>query len=259
MDALGSAALSMGAGEAALVWFPAVGDVASSFGRTALGLANRMHGRLRVVAFDPPGYGSRSRDPIPSFSYLYDWAAALMDALGRSGAPLVLSGNSSGADLALAAAVRSNARIAGCLFVCWPDWRLGRAPTGADLCPSDAYQLDVLLSRSWHCPPALGEEQREHLAARLSDERYRRHVDSFDPVEHGQMLDQLGVPLEFVGGRSDGLVPEALLTESAAEHRCPVGLIERAGHYPQIERPRELADRIAASTQRWLRRYQDTA
>ncbi len=258
MDAMSNAALAVGAGEAALVWFPAVGDTASSFGRTALRLANRMRGHLRVLAFDPPGYAPGSRGPIPSFSFLYDWAAALMDSLGRADAPLLLSGNSSGADLALAAAVRSNARVAGCLFVSWPDWRLGHAPTSVDLCPRDTEQLEMLLGRSWHRPPALAHDQRHRLVARFTDERYRRHVDSFDPVEHGQMLDQLGVPLEFVGGQSDQLVPSALLIESAEAHRCPVSVIEDAGHYPQVERPRELADVIAASARRWVRRYQET-
>lgn len=259
MKAPVSAALSLGQGEAALVWFPAVGDVASSFGRSALKLANRSGWSLRILAFDPPGYGPASRDPLPSFAFLYDWAAGLADELGRNGTPLILAGNSSGADLALAAAVRSNARVVGCVFVCWPDWRLGRAPTSRDLCPRDVPELDRLLRRSWHRPPALADEQKRALLARLATARYRDHVASFAVEEHGHMLDQLGVPLHFVGGRSDRLVPPALLEESADAHRCPLALIDGAGHYPQLEQAAELADLLAASARRWLRRYQETA
>lgn len=258
MDVTGRAALSMGSGHATLVWFPAIGDTAASFGRTAMRLVQKTRGVLQVLAFDPPGYGSAGGS-IPPFSFLYDWAAALTDELGRAGTPLVLSGNSSGADLALAAAVRSNARVAGCLFVCWPDWRLGRSPTSNDLCPRDESGLGALLFRSWHRPPVLSKERRALWVARLADARYRAHVDSFDAEEHGHMLDQLGVPLEFIGGQSDRLVPPTLLEDSADAHRCPLVLVEQAGHYPQKERPADLAELMTATVDRWLCRYQEIA
>lgn len=251
-------AFALGSGPASLVWFPAIGDAAASFGRTALLLARRLHGASRVLGFDPPGYGPDD-GPTPPFAVLYDWAAGLADTIGRDRAPLVVAGNSSGAALALAAAVRSNARIAGCLFVCWPDWRLGRAPTSRLLCPRDPEGLRELLERSWHHPPQLDDARRSEWLARLDRPIYRAHVDSLDTDEHGQMLDQLGVPLEFLGGASDGLVPPALLERSAAAHSSALHIIEEAGHYPQMERPRLLADRMADAVGRWLRCYQETA
>lgn len=251
-------AFALGSGPASLVWFPAIGDVAASFGRTALLLARRLHGTSRVLGFDPPGYGP-AEGPTPPFSILYDWAAGIADAIGCNGAPLVVAGNSSGAALALAAAVRSNARVAGCLFVCWPDWRLGRAPTSRLLCPRDATGLRELLGRSWHHPPALDDARCSEWLSRLDRPLYRAHVDSFDTAEHGRMLDQLGVPLEFLGGASDGLVPPALLEKSAEAHRSALHLIEEAGHYPQTEQPRLLAVRMADAVVCWLRRYQETA
>jgi pimeloyl-ACP methyl ester carboxylesterase len=258
MNGSHDASLSMGRGEAALVWFPAVGDTVKSFGRAALLLTRRMPGRLRVVGFDPPGYAPDRDEAIPPFAALYDWAALAADAVGRDARRVIVAGNSSGASLALAAAVRSSAPVVGCVFVCWPDWRLGRAPTSSDLCPQTAAELDHLLALSWHEPPALSSEQRERMIARFGSARYRRHVDSFNAGAHGRMLDRARVPIAYVAGRSDGLVPPELVARTAEKHRSAWCVIDAAAHYPQSEQPIELALRIASSAERWFC-HQDTS
>lgn len=252
MDDGGSATLWLGQGETALVWFPAVGDTVKTFGRTALHLTRRLPGRLRVVGFDPPGYAETDSATIPSFSSLYDWAALVVDTVGREARRVVVSGNSSGADLALAAAVRSRAPVLGCFLVCWPDWRLGRAPTSADLCPKSTVELDRLLMRSWHELPPLTVEQKQRMVTRLADPRYQSHVDSFDAKAHGGMLDQVRVPVVYVAGCSDGLVSSALVARTAQAHHGAFGRIGATGHYPQVEQPGELARLMEPCVRRWL-------
>ena len=54
--------LQAGTGNAQLLWFPAVGDSSSSFGRVLLMLATKLDGIARITAIDPPGY---DRSPFP--------------------------------------------------------------------------------------------------------------------------------------------------------------------------------------------------
>lgn len=228
--------LQAGAGDAALVWLPALGDAASAFGRVMMALAERVNGVARVIAVDPPGYGSSPPLPqhgLPDFETLYAWARKLTEVIEGE---LILSGNSSGAAMAIAAS--SSPRTAGSILVAWPDWRHGTQPGTDVLCPADAEGFERLLRLSWHRPPRHPQRVVREVTRRFGSPEYRAHVGSFDAGRYCAELDRRRGRLAFVGGCSDGLVTPSMLETSAAAHPgASLDMIEASGHYPHKEQP----------------------
>ncbi len=243
-----------GKGDAVLLWIPAFGDPASNFIAPMLALSTKLLGRATIVAADPPGFGnSPAKGGVPGFREACIWAGHLIERLARGGRRIVVSGNSSGAALAIGGAVRRPASVVGAILVCWPDWRFGRMPRSDELCPTDLASLRRLLERSWHAPPQIPAAMARILIHRLSHPDYRKHVDSFDAHEGSAQLQHYEGPLAFIGGRSDGLVPPRVL-EASAEARPDSILrwIDACGHYPHRERCKQLVDLLAELTQGFL-------
>ena len=235
--------LEIGAGPAAVVWFPALMDSAVGFARVARRLAASLRGRARVVAVDPPGYGVMERPGArtPSFEDL----GGAAQALGRQlKGPILAVGNSSGAVLATALAAGSDA-VVGLALVGWCDWRRVGSPHTELLCPSTEAELDHLEALSWHSPrprPAFSIES--HLE-RARSEDYRAHVMSFDPQRYGAWIDDFKGHLTLIGGKSDRVIrPEMIERTAAAREGSRLLWLPACGHYPHKEQPVQLADML---------------
>jgi len=238
--------LASGSGDSALLWFPGVGDEAASFRPVLLGLSRRLAGVARVLAVDPPGYWNASawpRPALPAFTTLYAWAGAVLRDLNPRPASVIVCGNSSGAALAIAAAAHAPRLVRGLISVCWPQWRPGEAPAGAELSPADLVGYYQLLKRSWHHPPRVPALIAQVGLARLSTPSYRAHLESFDALSCQQNLALYKGPVLFVGASSDGLVPAESLQRSAeARPGSRLLWLTECGHYPHREQPQQLTN-----------------
>lgn len=240
--------LECGDAEDALVWFPALLDCAASFGRTMLALARRVARPLRMIAVDPPGYGKSQLRPgqtLPSFSEWQGWCEQLVDRLERDVAGRMLFvGNSSGGVGATLAAVHAQ-RCAGLVLACWCDWRGHEPPNTGALCPVDVSAARELLARSFFVPPPVSNAALLELVREARDPAFVAHVASFDAHAYRELLARYRGPLHLIGGDSDRLVPEPPLRALQAERGASLQLVPECGHYPQRERPRELASALA--------------
>ena len=243
--------IEAGSGPATLLWFPAVGDAVSSFGPVLITLAERLKGTARVMAADPPGYGSSPLPPgttLPTFGELMAWAEAIPST---APGPWVLAGNSSGGVYAAAAATSGGAAAAGLLLVGWANWGIMDHPEFDLLCPADRAGLDRLLARTWHKPPPMREALARSLLERLGDPGYKRHVSSFDKNDFAARLEHFQGPVAFIGGARDGLVPPELIEASATSRKgAKSRLLEECGHYPHRERPAQFAS-VLEELARW--------
>ena len=227
--------LEAGAGAGALIFFPAVGDTAHSYGRALSALADALAGAARVLAVDPPGYG-RALLPggeIPTFSELMTWAGAL----GREQTgPTIFVGNSSGGAMATAAAVAGAEHTRGLVLVGWPDWRVAEMPMST-LLPGDRDELQALLERSWHAPPTVRADMADMFLQRYTSRQFQTHVQSLRADEVLDYYDAYRGPLLFLGGSADGLVPPDALRRSAARRpSAQVRVLDACGHFPHRER-----------------------
>jgi pimeloyl-ACP methyl ester carboxylesterase len=256
VDGFATHALEAGTGAATAVWMPALGDAASAFGAVLLALATRLDAGVRIIAVDPPGYGSSpapdGQGP-PSFTRLSRWAEAF--ATQQRG-PTVWMGNSSGGALATAAAVAAGDEGSGLVLVGWPDWRFGDPPDPEVLCPGDPEGLLALQRRAWHRPPTLPGRSVQSLLERASAPAYRSHVASFDALHFSALLQGYGGPLALIGGLSDGLVPPDVIAATAASRPgAKVRWLEASGHYPHKERPDALAEVLTELLQDLLAKH----
>ncbi len=164
-----------GKGDAVLLWIPAFGDPASNFIAPMLALSTKLLGRATIVAADPPGFGnSPAKGGVPGFREACIWAGHLIERLARGGRRIVVSGNSSGAALAIGGAVRRPASVVGAILVCWPDWRFGRMPRSDELCPTDLASrttantsIPSMLTRDLHSSSTTRDRSHSSAAVRM--------------------------------------------------------------------------------------------
>jgi pimeloyl-ACP methyl ester carboxylesterase len=246
--------LEVGAGEDALVWFPALLDCAAGFGRTMLALRRKLPPSIRVLAIDPPGYGDDvAEDALIPISRWDGWCASLARALEeRCTGRIVFVGNSSGG-VAATLTARAAQRCAGLVLACWCDWRDTASPDDSVLCPRDHAGVERLLARAWYEPPAPSASSLESLLAQSQRPRFVEHVASFDAAAYRAQLASFEGPLVLVGGEQDGLVPIAALRATArARPGTALHVMSRCGHYPHRERTQELATLLADEALRLL-------
>lgn len=198
-----------------------------------------------AVALDLPGHGATEAEG-PDLAALADAVARLAETL-PAGATLV--GHSLGAAAAVAAASRLGPRIARLVLLtpagCGP--RIGadfvHGMAGADSAGEVAHLLRLLGPKGGALSDAAlrqmaGEMARgrlKNLAAQLATPDGRQRIDILRP------LAQLDLPVSAVFGTDDRIVAatDALnLPLNVAAHFLP------AGHMPQWDAPRELADFI---------------
>ena len=216
---------------------------------------DRLVRRWQVTAPRHPGFG-RSERP-DGFRTIHDLACLYLDWLDRQGpAKAVLVGSSFGGWIALEICVRSVEKIAALVLINSLGLKFGGREE-RDIADIHALPEDEVRRRTFFDPArvlpdygALGDGEltaivRDRQAAALYGWRPYMH----NPGLH-QWLHRVTVPTLVLWGDGDGIV-----TPGYGEKLCgalPNGKFERiarAGHYPQIERPDAVADRIEAFAQ----------
>jgi pimeloyl-ACP methyl ester carboxylesterase len=226
------------------------------------GLAGSANGFLRILrplarrfstvyALDFPGNGF---SPLPATGPL-DLRAQLEVLHGFLrdvvGAPAFVVGNSLGGALALMLAGEHPEDVAALGLV---------APAGARLSPRGYSELmavldlrsnadAVRLTRTlFHRPPRLAPllargMRRMHAAPAVRAIRNGTRPNDHVPVE---ILARLRAPVLVLWGGSEKLLPPEMLAWYRANlpRSAQIDVVEGFGHVPQVERPRELVDRL---------------
>jgi pimeloyl-ACP methyl ester carboxylesterase len=234
---------SFAAGEGPPLLFLHGGDFVAQ-NRAFLDLLAR---QWRVVAPRHPGFGRSARPD--GFRTIHDLAYLYLDWLDReAGADTVVVGSSFGGWVALEMAIRSTARIGRLVLIDALGVKFGGRE---DRDIADIYALpdDELRRRTFFDPQSampdyagLGDDELTAIA----NDRAATALYGWRPYMHDpalkQWLHRVRVPALVVWGENDGIV-----TADYGEKLCrrlpdaKFAPIARAGHYPQIERPDEVA------------------
>ncbi len=217
-----------GAGDQAGTWYKVVPELKRHF---------------QLVIPDLAGHGES--DPVAGVLSLGTLLAALeqvLDAMPWRDAPLVLAGNSLGAWMAMLYAEKHPQRVTRVILI--------------DGCPiKEALEVNIM--------PKDREEARRTLDAIVDPSTPRRpnfvlddlvRVSNTGPISRllaagvedmskyllEDKLASFQLPVDLIWGASDRLVPLDLAKKFQSQlPHCTLTVIERCGHAPQFERPRE--------------------
>ncbi|MBI5497315.1 MAG: alpha/beta fold hydrolase [Deltaproteobacteria bacterium] len=231
-----------------LVIIHGLGSAASAFARTMHAL--RPHAQ-RILAPELPGHGFSEplADPPSVDGMLEALTEALDELLDR---PAVVFGNSLGGAAALRFALRRPARVKGLV--------LG-SPGGAAMNHDElqallgAFRVDssragrALAERLFHTPPWFVPLLGGFIRRNFAQAPLRGLVNAFSPADllTPDELGGLAMPVLLLWGRGEKLLPPRAFDWFRA-HLPPHAVIEEPagwGHCPQLERPLELAERLA--------------
>jgi pimeloyl-ACP methyl ester carboxylesterase len=218
---------------------------------------DRLAGHRQVTAPRHPGFGASPRPEgfrtVQDLAYLYlDW----LDQ--QAGGDVVVVGSSFGGWVALEMAVRSVARISHLVLIDTVGIKFSSREE-RDIADIYALSGDELRRRTFFDPqravpdyPVLSDSELRAIA----NDRQATALYGWRPYMHDpglkRWLHRVRVPTLVVWGENDGIV-----TPDYGENLCrylpdaEFERIARAGHYPQIERPDEVAaliDRFARPT-----------
>jgi pimeloyl-ACP methyl ester carboxylesterase len=208
---------------------------------------DRLRSHWRVVAPRHPGFGASPRPEdirtVHDLAYLYlDWLDNEADG------NVTVVGSSFGGWVALEMAVRSIARIRHLVLIDALGLKFGGREE-RDITDIYALSDDELRRRTFFDPqraiPDYASLSDDELTA-IANDRAAMALYGWRPYMHDpalkQWLHRVRVPALVVWGENDGIV-----TPDYGEKLCrclPDAKFERvkqAGHYPQIERPDEIA------------------
>ncbi|MBV9828875.1 MAG: alpha/beta hydrolase [Alphaproteobacteria bacterium] len=214
-----------------------------------------------VIAPSHPGFG---RSPRPEdCDTMYDLVNVYLDVLDGLSEPATVIGFSFGGWIAAELAVSGHPRLEKLVLVDPVGIKLGGREE-RDIAHFFNTNPRELHRRAWHDPanaPAgiygvgwheqIGDAMRDEdmvLLARNWDSlclyAWRPHM--YNP-QLKQWLRRIGVPTQVVWGASDGIVsPEYGSGYAALIPGAEFAIIEGAGHHPELERPQEFAERVAA-------------
>jgi pimeloyl-ACP methyl ester carboxylesterase len=206
--------------------------------------------RWRVIAPRHPGFGGSERPD--GFRTVHDLAYVYLDLLDRQDlSNAMLMGSSFGGWIALEMCVRCVERIGHLVLIDTLGVKFGGREE-RDIADIYALPNDELLRRTFFNPGRVAPDY-----ARLDDDsvtaiacdRAATALYGWRPYMHNpglrQWLHRVRVPTLVVWGENDGIV-----APDYGERLCrslPNARFERireAGHYPQIERPGEVADAV---------------
>jgi len=253
-----------GSGEDAIVLLHGFG--ASSFSWREVTTALSADGR--VVAFDRPSAGLTQRlmpnewnpaDYAGGSPYSpeaqADLTVALLDELGIERAVLV--GHSAGGSVAMLTALKYPERVEALVLVDPAIYTEGgppafvypllKTPQMRRLGPLVGRALggpagERILKMAWHDPSRITEEIRQGYRLPLRAENWDRALWELTvarrPLDLGERLDELTVPVLVVSGDDDRIVPTEESRRLAEEIAgADLALIEDAGHVPHEEQP----------------------
>ncbi len=223
-----------------LVLLHGAGDQAGTWYKVAPELKRH----FQLVIPDLAGHGES--EPVAGALSLGTLLAALeqaLDAMRWRDAPLVLAGNSLGAWMAMLYAEKHPHRVTRVILI--------------DGCPiKDALEVNIM--------PKNREEARRTMDAILDPSAPRRpnfvlddlvRISNTGPISRllaagvddilkylfEDKLATFQLPVDLIWGASDRLVPLDLAKKFQSQlPHCTLTVIERCGHAPQFERPREL-------------------
>lgn len=219
--------------------------------------ARHLTRRYRTVIPDLPGFGDSSRNPglTHSIDNQADWLAAFLDALGIQRAHV--AGNSMGGHVATRFAVRHPERVAtlilhapaGTAGAGPPYDRAGMRHGQHPLEVHSPEDFDTMMRWIFVRPPLLVGPVYRYFAARAVAERpfSEKVFQDIQDRERGNALVEpslpgLAMPTLVIWGDTDRLLDcgqagiyERLMPDAKAV------VLERCGHLPMAERPRETA------------------
>jgi pimeloyl-ACP methyl ester carboxylesterase len=210
-------------------------------------LLDRLARRWRVVAPRHPGFGGSARPD--GFRTIHDLAYLYLDWLDlKADGNTVVVGSSFGGWVALEMAVRSTARIGHLVLIDAVGVKFG-GREDRDITDIYALPADELRRRTFFDPqsaiPDYAGLADDELTA-IANDRAATALYGWRPYMHDpglrQWLHRVRVPALVVWGENDGIV-----TPDYGEQLCRAlpdarfTRVARAGHYPQIERPDEVA------------------
>lgn len=222
-----------------LVMLHGAGDQAGTWYHTVPELKRR----FQLVIPDLAGHGeSEPREGALSIGTLLAALEQVLETPPWQNKPLVVTGNSLGAWVAMLYAQKHPHRVTRVILI-------GGGPikgvTELGLMPKDREEarrtLDAVLDPSSPHPPnfVLDDLIRVSNSGPISRLMAAGIEDMSKYLLEGQ-LESFPLPVDLIWGASDCLVPldYAKKLQSQLPH-CTLTVIERCGHAPQIERPRE--------------------
>ncbi|RSN66662.1 alpha/beta hydrolase [Actinomadura sp. WAC 06369] len=217
-------------------------------------LAGLLADRLRLIAWDAPGYGN-SADPesAPGMDGYADAAADVLDELGLGRASVI--GTSWGGVIATRLALRHPDRLSG-LVLADSTRGSGTAPgkaaamraRGGELAergPAEFARARARRLLSPDAPAAEVERVAEAMAATIRMPGYGYAAESMAATDHGDVLGAVTAPTLVVVGEHDAVCPPAesrLIAESVPGARYIE--IPGAGHLSNQERPESFAGAV---------------
>jgi pimeloyl-ACP methyl ester carboxylesterase len=210
----------------------------------------RLSRRATVLAPTHPGFGASARPD--GFETVYDLVhlyGALLDGLPDRRVTLV--GASFGGWLAAEIAASCPHRLDRLVLVDALGIKLGDRET-ADILDVFNTHPDTVRRMSWHDPQRFAPDFDA-----LSDEALTRHARNWEALclygwepymynpRLARWLGRIGLPTLVLWGESDGVVTPAYGRAYASLiPGARFGLIDGAGHHPELERPEVLAERV---------------
>jgi 3-oxoadipate enol-lactonase len=210
--------------------------------------------RFRVILYDERGHGLSDAPPGPySMDDHADDLLALLDALRVSRAAIV--GLSVGGMIAQRIAAREPGRVSA-LVLCCTAVRIGTAESWAErIAIVEKHGIEAIaeaILARWFAPAFRETRASEYAGWRnmLVRTPVPGYVGTCATVRDADLTEDAGrivAPTLCVAGEQDGSTPADLVQQTAALiPGAAFRIIERAGHIPCIERPRELAAIIQA-------------
>jgi len=214
------------------------------------GFLERLAQRWRVVIPRHPGFGRTERPD--GFRSVHDLAYLYLDLIERQRlSDVVLVGSSFGGWVALEMCVRSVERVGRLVLIDTLGVKFGGREE-RDIADIYALSDDEVLRRTFFDPAAAAPDYSrldDAEAASIASDRAATTLYGWRPYMHNpglrQWLHRVRVPTLVLWGQSDGIVPPDYgqrLSRSLPDARFE--LIPEAGHYPQVERPKAVADTI---------------
>ncbi|WP_019634789.1 alpha/beta fold hydrolase [Actinomadura atramentaria] len=219
------------------------------------GLARELSDRLRIIAWDAPGYAASADPPAaPGMDGYADAAAGVLDALGLERS-LVL-GVSFGGVIATRLALRHPDRVTALVLAdstrgsgASPDGGAAMRARGAELAASDPADFarrraPRLLSAA--APPEAVEAVADAMRAAIRLPGYGHAARAMADTDHGPRLGEVAVPTLVVVGSADVVCPPAESRRLAAGiPGARYAEIPGAGHLANQERPAAFAAAVA--------------
>ena len=211
---------------------------------------DRLARRWRVLIPRHPGFGGSERPD--GFRTVHDVAYLYLDLLEQQQLDdVVLVGSSFGGWIALEMCVRSVERIGRLALIDTLGVKFGGREQ-RDIADIYALTADEVWRRTFFDPASTAPDYTQiddAEAASIASDRAATTLYGWRPYMHDpgllRWLHRVRVPTLVIWGQNDGIVPPDYgekLCRSLPDARFES--IRQAGHYPQVERPGEVADAI---------------